>query len=413
MNEERTEGATTLGILNATVILTGFGYFVDMYDFIIFAITRVSSLTDLGLSGADITTTGIHILNLQMIGVLIGAFVWGVLADKFGRKKCLLLSIAMYSLASVASAFVQTADQLALLRFITGFGLAGEVGAGIALIAEKMGAHNRGQGIAMFSAIGFAGVVAAGIMSQFVDWRTAYLIGGLAGFVLLFFRSGLSESDMFLSSSKGAASFIEKATKFMAHPQRVRRLLTITIMGLPFAASIAFVTALAPELAKSKGIMDPVNMGLVLIIFNCSWIVADIIAARFSDLAKSRKRIISFFALVFPLLVGAYFFMPLHEVWHYYVFVSLFGMCTGYFSLVTIVSAEAFGTDYRATASTVAPALVRGYVVPVNLVLLWLAPQFGFLASFAIIALGAAILCFVALKLVAETYGRDLNYLEP
>ena len=124
------------GILSIPVIVAALGYFVDIYDLLLFSITRVGSLRSLGLSDAEILSQGESIIMWQMGGLLLGGIIWGIMGDKKGRLSVLFGSIILYSLANIANGFVQTPEQFKLVRFIAGLGLAGELGAGITLVSE-------------------------------------------------------------------------------------------------------------------------------------------------------------------------------------------------------------------------------------------------------------------------------------
>src|SRR5206468_66699 len=194
-----------LGVLSFPVIVAALGYFVDIYDLLLFSIIRIPSLRSLGLNDSQIAKQGLFIINIQMIGLLVGGIIWGILGDKKGRLKVLYASIILYSIGNIANGFVHTVDQYALVRFITGIGLAGELGAGITLVSELLPKEKRGIGTSMVAGIGLTGAVFAFFLKQhFVQpdntgWRICYFIGGGLGFVLLLLRIGVLESGMFKS----------------------------------------------------------------------------------------------------------------------------------------------------------------------------------------------------------------------
>ena len=190
--------------LRSLIIVTALGYFVDIYDLILFSIVRVQSLTSLGVAADQLMNVGVYLINAQMIGMLIGGVIWGIMGDKRGRLTVLFGSILVYSIANIANAYVQDIQTYAIIRFIAGIGLAGELGAGITLVSESMSKENRGYGTMIVASIGLMGAVFAAFITDHFDWRTAYLIGGVLGFLLLLMRVSVAESAMFKSVKKEA-----------------------------------------------------------------------------------------------------------------------------------------------------------------------------------------------------------------
>src|ERR1700753_596823 len=189
-------------LFNLAVIVGALGYFVDVYDLLLFSIIRIPSLKGIGLSADEANKRGLEIISIQMYGLLIGGIVWGILGDKLGRLRVLFASIILYSLGSIANGFVHTADQYALVRFITGLGLAGELGAGITLVSELMPKEKRGLATSLVAGIGLSGAVFAYFIKLWFSaspdgWRTCYFIGGGLGFILLLLRVGVLESGMY------------------------------------------------------------------------------------------------------------------------------------------------------------------------------------------------------------------------
>ena len=184
-------------IFNIAVLVAALGYFVDIYDLLLFSIIRVDSLLSFGLSKAQITTEGEGIIMWQMTGLLIGGIIWGVMGDKKGRLSVLFGSIVLYSLANIANGFAQNVEQYKLIRFVAGLGLAGELGAGITLVSELIAKEKRGVATSMVAGIGLTGAVLAFIMKENFHWRTCYFIGGGLGLLLLVLRISVFESGMF------------------------------------------------------------------------------------------------------------------------------------------------------------------------------------------------------------------------
>src|SRR5678810_836288 len=180
------------------VLVAALGYLVDMYDLFLFSIVRVPSLRSLNLPPEKITQDGIMLLNLQMAGLLIGGIFWGILGDKKGRLSVLFGSILIYSLANIGNGFVTTVGAYAVLRFVAGFGLAGELGAGITLVTEILPAKIRGYGATLVATLGVLGALLAYVVSYLFDWRASYIIGGCLGLMLMIARIRVFESGIFL-----------------------------------------------------------------------------------------------------------------------------------------------------------------------------------------------------------------------
>src|SRR5262245_24753467 len=189
-----------------TVLISALGYFVDIYDLLLFGIVRVPSLRDLGVPEADMLRVGIGLLNMQMAGMLIGGIIWGILGDRRGRKSVLFGSILLYSLANIANAFVPNPEVYAWLRLLAGIGLAGELGAAITLVSEVMSKETRGFGTTIVASVGILGAVVASLIGDSFSWKVAYLVGGCMGLALLALRAGLLESGMFSSMQKRSVS---------------------------------------------------------------------------------------------------------------------------------------------------------------------------------------------------------------
>src|SRR5450432_319796 len=188
-----------IAVFSLPVIVAALGYFVDIFDLLLFNIVRIPSLRSLGLSTTDVDKKGELIIGIQMVGLLIGGIVWGIAGDKKGRLSVLFGSIILYSLANIANGFVQTVQQYAVARFIAGIGLAGELGAGITLVSELLSKEKRGIGTSVVAGIGLTGAVVAYFISRQFDWRTCYFIGGGLGTLLLFLRLAVFESGMYKS----------------------------------------------------------------------------------------------------------------------------------------------------------------------------------------------------------------------
>ncbi|MGQ0527983.1 MAG: MFS transporter [Alphaproteobacteria bacterium] len=397
-------------LLQAVVLVTSLGYFVDMFDMFLFNMLRVKSLSDLGLSGEALTDAGLFISSCQFGGLLIGAYTAGVLGDRYGRKKALYVSIILYAIGSLASAFVMHVPFYGLARFVTGFGLAGELGAGVTLIAEGLAPAKRGYGIMAFIVMGFFGVLAAALVAEFVPWRTAYLIGGLGGLLLLFTRVLLSESGMYLGMAgqnivRGGIRLI------LCNPALFKTWICAIFLMAPSVFIPQILWTLSPELSKAMDISGAVKPNIILGIGYSSVILGDLMAIALSERLQSRRKA----ALVFLMLGSAvflkYLVWPANTVNEFYVLNGLLGMTFGVWVIGATWAAEQFGTNIRATAVTTIPNFARGLTIPMNMAYAHL-KILGPLAAAGIIGLIIFTLAWVGWRNLRETYGRDLAFSE-
>jgi MFS family permease len=403
--------ALTDKLLNATVIVTGLGLLVDFYDFIIFNMVRVPSLSSMGLAGDALTVAGLNIIGWQAAGLIVGAYLWGVLGDRLGRKACVLGSILTYSLATLGCAFVQTVDQYAALRFFAGMGIAGELGVGITMISERMSPRRRGYGVLIFLSLGFVGALLAALAAQNLDWRTCYLVGGIAGLLLLLMRALLLETSMFQALEgkqgvRGSLRFI------LLHPALARKYIANIVLLIPVVFVVQIVWTLSPEFARAFGVVEPVQASTVLAIGYGCVIFGDILAVCCSEYFKRRKAIILLFQIVSVLIVALYFALAPSSLMAFYIFNGAIGLSFGIWMLGTTVASEQFGTNIRATVSTTVPNFARGTALLFSPALLFLKDDYGLVGATVMLGAALVILSFIALVFLDETYGKDLDYIE-
>lgn len=391
-----------------SVAVAALGYFVDLYDIVIFGVVRVTSLNELGITGAANTDWGITLLNLQMIGMLVGGLTWGVIGDKLGRRFALLACIALYSAANVISGLVVNVEQYAVLRFIAGFGLAGELGAGITLVSEILPKNKRGYGTTVISFLGLCGALFASYVGSDFHWRTAYIIGGLMGFMVLAGRwYGLRESEMF-SEHKGEAG--QGDLRILLKPAPLLKFVAVIAVGVPIWYVSALFVTLAPEFGKALGMSEPLKVADVLFWQAIGLAIGSGGSGLISEWMKSRKRIIYICFGAMAALTVALMQMDTPKGFAHLMFAM--GLAQGYWTAFITMSAEQFGTNIRATVSTSVPNFVRAMTVPITLTVSALSAALGWVG--ATLAVGAIVfgLAFIALWWLAETYGRDLNYQE-
>jgi len=396
---------------NATVLVTSFGYLVDLFDQFLYNMNRVKSLTELGLSGDSLTSAGLVISNWQMGGFIVGAFLWGYLADKFGRKFALFPSILVYSAGSFACAFITNIEFYGPLRFITSVGLAGELATGIILVAEKMQPGKRGLGVIIFLCSGYVGVILASLLADFVDWHISYLIGGLMGLLVCLARAVVQESSMFTAvrdqkTARGNLLTIIKNPKALLHYFAA---IVIIVPGV-FTPQLAWT--LSPEIAKAMHVVEPVKASLIIGIgFSCT-ILCDMLAAYLSDLFKNRKQVILGCIACSIAAFGAYLFVRPADIISFYMFNFALGLGCGIWALAGLWVAEHFGTNIRATATVTITSWARAMTIPMNIAYIALKPEVGILSAIGTIGavvFGLALLGWIGLR---ETYGKDLNYVE-
>lgn len=393
-----------------TVLVAALGYFVDIYDLVLFLVVRVKSLRGIGVPENALLDTGVLLLNLQMIGMLLGGIAWGILGDRRGRLSVLFGSILLYSLANLGNAFVHTVPQYAVLRLVAGIGLAGELGAGITLVSEIMSREGRGYGTTVVSGLGLLGAVAAALVGGRLPWQTAYLVGGGLGLSLLVLRVSLRESGLF-RAVQGTATFRGDFLRLFSDSRRVRRYLTIILAGVPIWFSTSILVALSPEIARSMG-LEGVDPGRAVMLNYIGGSLGDFASGLASQLWRSRKRAMMTFLSVLAIAALGYFTLGRTSASLLYTFCGLLGIGSGYWAVFVTVASEQFGTNLRATAATTIPNFVRGAVVLLTLTFQSLKASLGVQGS-AIFVGGVTLLsAMVATGRLGETFGRDLDFVE-
>lgn len=399
------------GIFSLPVIAAAFGYFVDIYDLLLFNILRIKSLTELGLTTEEIDTKGEWILGLQMAGLLTGGIIWGILGDKKGRLKVLFGSIVIYSLANVATGFVTNSEQYAATRFIAGIGLAGELGAGITLVSELLRKEIRGIATSFVAAFGILGAVAAFYISQHYHWRTCYFIGGGLGLLLLLLRLGVFESAMF-HSLKGNVS---KGNFFLLFTNKVRfkKYVFSILLGLPTWYIVGILIAFSNKFGKGFGITEAVDPGKATMYAYIALCAGDLLAGVISQLLKSRKKTLYIYYALSAIMINWYFLQPPATTASTMYFICWgLGFSAGFWAIFVTMGAEQFGTNLRATAATTIPNMVRGALPLMLLLFNFLQHWVSFLTSGWITGFIVLFISIYAATQVQETFHKDLDYLE-
>ena len=399
------------GVLSLPVIVAALGYFVDIYDLLLFSIIRVPSLRDLGLSDADISKDGLFIINVQMMGLLIGGILWGILGDKKGRLKVLYASIILYSLGNIANGFVQTVNQYALVRFISGIGLAGELGAGITLVSELLAKERRGIGTSLVAGIGLTGAVVAFFMKETFPWRTCYFIGGGLGFLLLFLRVGVLESGMFQSIQSKAVVKGDFLMLFR-NKTRLKKYILSILIGLPTWYVIGILVSFSKEFGEKMGIQGAIDPGKAVMFAYVAISIGDIAVGFVSQYFQSRKKALYIFYGITILGMFWYFNLQGASVSSLYMACALLGFGTGFWAIFVTMAAEQFGTNIRATAATTVPNMVRGSLNLITLLFASLQTSYSYTTAGWITGAVVMVIAIVSAFMTEETFHKDLNYIE-
>ncbi len=398
-------------IIRASILIAALGYFVDIYDLILFSIVRVKSLHAIGVPDAGLLSQGVLLLNMQMGGMLLGGILWGVLGDKHGRLSVLLGSIFLYSIANIANAFVQSVPAYAVLRLIAGIGLAGELGAGITLVSEPMPKESRGYGTMIVATVGILGAIAAALVGDAFDWRTAYVIGGVMGFGLLLLRIKAGDSGMF---TKVKRENIRRGTfaLIFRSPESIFKYLRCILIGLPLWFVIGILITFSPEFGKALGMTRVPSAGQAVMFSYIGLALGGFVSGSLSQVLRSRKKVVAVFMGLNAVFMLIYLFNPAPELVTFYVVCLALGFASGYWAVFVTIAAEQFGTNIRSTVATTVPNFVRGSVVPLTLCFQALKAQYGIIQGAFLVAAFCVAVAFLALRGLAETHGKDLNYVE-
>jgi len=399
-------------IFTLPVIVAALGYFVDIYDLILFSIVRVPSLTELGLSGKELIDTGVYIFNMQMAGMLIGGIIWGILGDRKGRLKIMFGSIFLYSVANAANGTVHSVTAYAWLRFIAGIGLAGELGAGITLVSEVLHTSIRGYGTMLVASIGVSGAILANFIATTYTWRTAFVIGGGLGLVLLITRISVAESGMFRSMEEKTAVARGNFLALFTDRKRFVRYLNSILIGVPIWFVVGVLITFSPEFAKALGTIGPVSAGNAVMFCYLGLVFGDLTSGLLSQLLKSRKKAVLLYMLLVIAGIALYFLQGARSPSFFYAVCLVLGFASGYWAIFVTVAAEQFGTNLRATVATTVPNFVRGMAVPITLLFKNLRPALGLEGSALVVGSICILAGFLALASLEETFHKDLDYYE-
>lgn len=396
---------------NMTVIVAALGYFVDMFHITLFGVVRIGSLNALGIKDPDqILRVGVLLYNSQMIGMMVGGLFWGIWGDKRGRYSILTIPVIIYSLGSIANVFVWDEQTYAICRFITGFGLAGELGAAITLVSENLAKEIRGVGTTIVATLGLFGSVCAGFFGQMMDWQTAYTFAGVMGFALLALRFKVLDKNVI---DKNKVTGVEKGNFLILFRKgRGLKYLKCILIGIPIYFITGVLFTFAPELTKSMNIQGVVTAGDTLFWGTIGLTCGDFISGLLSQSLKSRNKAVSI--CLVAALAGCLVYLNLYGAQLFWIkFLCFFiGATAGYWAVLVTLSAEQFGTNIRATVATTVPNFVRGAAALIVTLFAYLKGQMGATTSAMVVGGVLFTLAFVSLFTTEETFGKDLNYNE-
>ncbi len=403
-------------LFNTAVIVAALGYFVDIYDLLLFTIVKKSSVLAVGATDATLLIDSTKIINWQMGGLLLGGIFWGVLGDKKGRLSVLFGSIILYSIANFITGYIQTVDQYAMCRFVAGLGLAGELGAGITLVSELLPKNKRGIGTSLVAGIGLFGAVGAYYTYQLTDenWRLCYKIGGGLGMLLLFLRISVAESGMFNSVKKTNAQ-LGNFFMFFTNTKRFKKYVLAILIGLPTWYVVGILVNQSDRFGKAMFDSTTIDSGRSIMFAYISIAIGDILIGFVSQYFKSRKKaLLIFYSLcVLGLIL---FFSPFNSSnQRMYLICFMMGFANGYWAIFVTMGAEQFGTNLRATAATTIPNMVRGALPLINLLFLDLFQKnwkWSIIDAGIVTGITVMVITFIAFYFTEETFHKDLNYVE-
>ncbi|MCB0523126.1 MAG: MFS transporter [Saprospiraceae bacterium] len=406
--------STEVKLLNAAVIVAALGYFVDIYDLLLFGFVRVKSLTDLGFSGQELTDHGLTLQNWQMFGMFIGGILWGVLGDKKGRVKVLYFSIALYSVANILNGFASGYIDYTIYRFFAGIGLAGELGVGITLVSEVLPKQKRGLGTMIVASVGLSGALLAWVINHYFDWRACYFIGGGLGILLLVLRVSVAESGMFntmrMQAGVGRGKFLSLFTSW----DRFTRFLRCIFIGTTTWFVVGVLVFFSPEFGRAKG-LEGISAANAIAICYIGLILGDLASGFLSQYLRSRIKVMVIFLVLDLFAIMAYLSLPFEDPVFFYACHFVLGFSVGFWVIFVTIGAEQFGTNLRSTVATSVPNFARGMQVPINTAFMYLknpAVTGSIVAAGYMVGAVCLVIAFLALWGMKETFDADLDYVE-
>jgi MFS family permease len=403
------------GVFSLAVIVAALGYFVDIYDLLLFTIVKKSSMLGVGATDTSLLADSTHVINWQMTGLLIGGILWGVLGDKKGRLSVLFGSIILYSIANFITGYITTVDEYAWCRFVAGLGLAGELGAGITLVSELLPQNKRGIGTSMVAGIGLSGAVVAYFTYKLTnDWRLCYKIGGGLGIALLLLRVSVAESGMF---KEVKVANVMRGNFFMLINKwdRFKKYLLAILIGLPTWYVIGILVNQSDRFGKAMFGSTTIDSGKSIMFAYAAIAIGDMFVGLVAQYFKSRKKALLLYYILCIICLIAFFSSYNHSDSSMYAICALLGFSTGFWAIFITMGAEHFGTNLRATAATTIPNMVRGALPLINMMFLDLFQKsWGWTLINSGIVTGVVVMTItlIAFYFTEETFHKDLNFVE-
>jgi MFS transporter, putative metabolite:H+ symporter len=412
------ESKKSASVFNITVIVAALGYFVDIYDLLLFNIVKKPSLFSVGSTEASLLADSTKVINGQMVGLLIGGIIWGMLGDKKGRLSVLFGSIILYSAANFFTAFIHTVDQYAACRFAAGPGLAGELGAGITLVSELLPKNKRGIGTSLVAGIGLSGAVAAYFTFHLTKdhvqdaWRLCYKIGGFLGICLLLLRISVAESKMFNQVKMQGVSR-GNILMFFTNAKRFKKYILAILIGLPTWYVIGILVNQSDKFALRLYGSRTLDSGRAIMFAYAAIAVGDIMVGLVCQYFRSRKKGLLLYYFLCAISLVLFFSNYNNSDHRMYAICAALGFSTGFWAIFITMGAEQFGTNLRATAATTIPNMVRGALPLINFLFLGLFQKTGDLLKAGMIT-GTTVMAvtLIAFYFTEETFHKDLNYVE-
>lgn len=398
--------------INLLIIVAALGYFVDIYDLIVFNVVKNESLKALGYVGDALKEKEIFLFNLQMTGMLLGGLLWGIMGDKKGRVSVLFGSIFLYSVANIVNGFVVNIEQYAIMRFIAGIGLAGELGAGITLVAENMPKEKRGYGTMIIVTFGALGAVVAGMVGKSFGWQTTYMVGGGLGLTLLLMRAGAYESGMYQNLVHNSTISRGNFFSLFKRSDLFLKYMACIFIGLPIWFAIGVLVNLSNRFAEAQGMIEKIDIADSVMFAYLGLSVGDLGSGLLSQYLRSRKKVVFIYLGLSFTLMLIYLFNHHVGVTYYKWMCFGIGFATGYWALFVTIASEQFGTNIRSTVTNTVPNFVRGAVVPITLSFAGLSGSLGVIQAAFWVGTTCLLLAFVATLYIKDSFSKDLNYFE-
>jgi MFS transporter, putative metabolite:H+ symporter len=393
------------------IIASALGFFVDLYDIMILSVVRKSSLLAVGVPEGELLSKGVSLINVQMAGMLLGGFIWGIIGDKMGRLSVLFGSIILYSSATFANAYAPNFEIYLLLRFLAGVGLAGELGAAITLVTEQMPQKYRGIGPAIIGGCGMLGAIFGAFIGGKYSWQFTYQLGGGLGFLLLILRLGVLESGLY-NQIKDKTTIKGDLRLLFKNKDYIKKYISICVLGFPVWYVNGVVMTFTPEIAKAWGMVEIPSVSTVVIYYFIGLTFGDLTGGFVSQYFQSRKKAIRLYLSMYAVAAVVFFMFGNKSIVIYNGLILFLGFCVGYSIVLLTLAAEQYGTNIRSTVTTSSLNILRATVIPQTLLFGFLSPYIGTVNAAMVVGVIAILLAFWGLRNLDETFHKDLNYME-